>query len=104
MRKESRPNSHKERRIWLIWNETTNEKEKKSQKNRKNVPSLTPREGSHDGETQTPVMNVAKKYDDRIQFIYRMKSASKRFNIINITWRNNFLKEDIFDAMSLTYP
>lgn len=59
-------------------------RKKKSQKNRKNVQSLTPREGSHDGETRTPVMNVATKYDDRIQFIYRMKSASKRFNITNI--------------------
>ena len=49
-------------------------------------------------------MNVAKKYDDRLQFTYRMKSASKRFNIINIIWKINFLKEDIFDVMSLTNP
>ena len=70
----------------------------------KNVESLWLREGSHEGETLTPVMNVAKKYDDRLQFTYRMKSASKRFNIINIIWKINFLKEDIFDVMSLTNP
>lgn len=35
MRKESRPNSHKERKIWLIWNETTNEKEEKPEKQKK---------------------------------------------------------------------
>lgn len=28
-------------------------------------------------EIQTPVMSVAKTYDDRIQFISRMKNASK---------------------------
>lgn len=70
----------------------------------KNVESLRLREESHEGETLTPIMSVAKKYDDRLQFTYRMNSASKRFNIINIIWKINFLKEDIFDVMSLTNP